>query len=437
MLFVNTFGIQLKKGCFDTYFDTKKIKQMGTINFYLKNPDKKGQSPIFLTYQKKGQKFRYFTKLKIPASCWTGSRAKVNSIGYAEINGILEDIENTLKEIEREAIFKKKEYSIEIIKKKFFSIFGSLNNTNDFFSLFNKFISDSKPTKAATTVKAYIGTRNTLLKFATAKNINITFESIDYAFYESFINYMLKDLKHLNNTAGKNIKCLKVFLNYAVDHELTTQDYNLKKFKVFNDEADTIYLTEKEVMAIYRKEDFEKRLLPVKDIFCFACFTGLRFSDINKLDNTHIKGNYLEIKTEKTKDSVRVPLNDFAKAILNKYKNKFKEKPLPTGLTNQKTNAYLKEIAEDAEITESIRIEQFNGSNRIVTIKKKFELVTTHTARRTFVTLTLEKGIRAEVVMAMTGHRSYRSFQKYVKITDKVMENEMNKAWNTPLLRAV
>ena len=64
-------------------------------------------------------------------------------------------------------------------------------------------------------------------------------------------------------------------------------------------------------------------------------------------------------------------------------------------------------------------------------------MLTTHTARRTFVTLALEKGIRAEVVMAMTGHRNYKSFMKYVKITDKVMELEMNKAWNIPLMRAV
>jgi len=410
---------------------------MGGINFSLKKADKKGECPIYLTYQISGQRFRYFTKLKISENGWKGQRAKLNYTGYSEINGILDDIENTLKEIEREGIFNKKEYSLETVKKKFFSRFGVLNNSNDFFTIFEKFITHSRPIKSAGTIKAYSSCKIKLEKFSKAKNFPITFENIDYNFYEVFVNYMIKDLKNLNNTVGKYIKNLKVFLNYAVDHEYTQQTYNLKKFKAANEEADTVYLTERELMAIYKNDNLCKRLLTVKDIFCFACFTGLRFSDIDKLDNTHIKENHLEIKTEKTRDSIKIPLNDFAKKILSRYKGQFKDKPLPTGLSNQKTNAYLKEIAEDAELREFIRIEQFSGSNRVVTTKQKFELITTHTARRTFVTLALEKGIRAEVVMAMTGHRNYKSFMKYVKITDKIMEQEMNRAWNKPLLKAV
>ena len=110
---------------------------------------------------------------------------------------------------------------------------------------------------------------------------------------------------------------------------------------------------------------------------------------------------------------------------------------MPTGLTNHKTNAYLKEIGELCTIEDQLSFEQFSGSKKIVTTKQKFEMITTHTARRTFVTLALEKGIRAEVVMAMTGHKNYKSFMKYVKITDKVMEQEMNRVWGKTLLKAV
>lgn len=410
---------------------------MAGINFYIKNADKKGLCPIYLTFQQKGQKFRYFTKLKTPASGWNGRRIKLNYTGYAEMNGILDDLENNLREIEREAIFTKKEYTLETIKKKFFSRLGGLNNKNDFFEAYDKFIEDSKTTKSKATIRAYRTSRRKLEKFSKAKNLFISFETIDFNFYEAYMNYMLKDLKHLNNAAGKYIKNLKVFLNYAVDHELTTQTYNLKKFKVFNEEADTIYLTEQELLKLYENDALNKRLLQVKDVFCFSCFTGLRFSDVSKLNNTHIKEHHLEIKTEKTKDSLKIPLNDFAKEILFKYKGRFKDKPLPTGISNQKTNDYLKEIGQICGLTEPFRVEQFSGSQRIVTYKQKFELLTTHTARRTFVTLALEKGIRAEVVMAMTGHRNYRSFMRYVKITDKVKEQEMNKAWNQPKLRAV
>jgi len=410
---------------------------MAGINFSIKKADKKGLCPIYLTFQQKGQKFRYYTKLKTTASGWNGSRVKMNYTGYAEINSILDDLENNLKEIEREAIFNKKEYNLETFKRKFFSRLGGLNSRNDFFTAYDKFIEDSKTTKSNATIRAYKCSRRKLEKFSKAKNYPISFETIDFNFYEAYMSYMLKDRKHLNNAAGKYIKNLKVFLNYAVDHELTDQTYNLKKFKVFNEEADTIYLTESELMLLYENDNLPKRLLQVKDVFCFSCFTGLRFSDVSKLNNTHIKGSYLEIKTEKTKDSLKVPLNDFAKSILDKYKGRFKDKPLPTGISNQKTNAFLKEIGQLCGLTDPFRVEQFSGSQRKITYKQKFEVLTTHTARRTFVTLALEKGIRAEVVMAMTGHRNYRSFMRYVKITDKVKEQEMNRAWNKNLLKAV
>jgi len=410
---------------------------MGTINFYLKAADKKGECPIILTYQKRGEKFRYYTKLKTAAGSWKAQRVKPNYNGYSEINGILDDIENSLKAIEREALFNKKEYNVETVKRKFFLKFGTLTNTNEFFNVFEKFISDNCTTKTIRTIKGYECLREKLLKFSEAKNYSISFENLDYHFYEAFVSYMLNDQNNLNNTVGNYIKNLKVFLRYAADHEYITEPVNLRKFKVFRDEVDLVYLTESELMTIYKKDDFEKRLSNVKDIFCFACFTGLRFSDIDKLNNTHIKDNYLELKTEKTRDLLRIPLNIYAKEILRRYKGKFDGKPLPTGLSNQTTNGYLKEIGEICEINEVVSFEQFSGGRKKVTTKHKFELVTTHTARRTFVTLALEKGIRAEVVMAMTGHKSYKSFQKYIKITDKIKEQEMNRVWGLSLLKAV
>ena len=176
-----------------------------------------------------------------------------------------------------------------------------------------------------------------------------------------------------------------------------------------------IYLSDEELMRIYYLTNLPDTLMKVKDTFCFACFTGLRFSDINKLTNANIKGDYLEIKTEKTRDFIKVPLNDYCKDILNFYKSEINGKPLPTGISNQKTNEYLKEIARLAEVNEMTTIEKFNGSKKITITKPKSELISSHTARRTFVTLALEKGIRAEVVMAMTGHKNYKTFKKIYK----------------------
>jgi site-specific recombinase XerD len=412
---------------------------MATINFYLRKADKKAESAIMMTYQHRGDKFRYYTRLKIASNGWNlkEQRAKANYSDCQEINCLLDDIENSLKGIEREALFNKKEYSMEVVKRKFYLRLGELSQKNDFFKVLEKFISVSKATKSKSTIQTYEATKGKLLEFSLAKNISISFESIDQNFYETFLAYLIVEKRYLNNTVGKHIKTLKVFLNYAKDHEFTNQNYNLRKFKAFSEEADIIYLTEQELLKIHRLQNLPQRLIEVRDNFCFACFTGLRFSDILKLRNYHMKGDFIEMRAEKTKDNLKVPLNEYAREILNRYKTQFEDKPLPVGISNQKSNDYLKEIGQLAELDEIVHMEKFSGSNKISTEKMKWQLLTTHTARRTFVTLALEKGIRAEIVMAMTGHKNYKTFKRYIKITDKVMQTEMERFWNKPVLRIV
>src|SRR5436190_2819955 len=256
---------------------------MANVKFYLKKTDKKGEAAIMLTYLHKGKKFRYYTRLKTKPNTWKDQRVKSNFIGFQEINGLLDDLENSLKTIEREALFNKKDYSIELIKKKFLQKLGELRNENNFFTVYDRFIEESRPIKAKNTIKAYAETKRKIQQFASAKSFKITFENIDQNFYEAFLNYLIKDLGHLNNTVGKHIKTLKTFLNYSIDHEYTNMNYNLKKIKVLSEEVDIIYLTEEELMKIYEQKGLSKKLSNVRDNFCFACFTGLRFSDISKI----------------------------------------------------------------------------------------------------------------------------------------------------------
>jgi site-specific recombinase XerD len=405
---------------------------MATINFFLRPANKKGEHPIVLIYQDKGEKFKHYTQMRVLKTHWneTNQRVKQNCTGFSEINGILDEQVNILKAIERESLFNKRRYSLEVIRKKFLLSIGKVSQESEFFNAYNKFIEQSRTTKSENTIRAYCTTKRWLARFNSEKAVPVSFENIDQNFYEAFLSYLLNEGKLLNNSVGKHIKVLKTFLNYSKDHGITNCNYNLKKFKVFNEDADIIYLTEQELMKIYNLKDLCIRLENVRDVFCFGCLTGLRFSDIDKLRKFHIKGDFLEVKTEKTKDSLRVPLNSFAKAILKKYEIRKDERPLPTGITNQKTNDYLKEIGEIAELNEEIVMEKFSGAKKIVLKKLKWQILTTHTARRTFVTLALEKGIRAEVVMAMTGHKSYKVFKRYIKITDNVMHLEMNRVWN-------
>ena len=185
-----------------------------------------------------------------------------------------------------------------------------------------------------------------------------------------------------------------------------------------------------------------KRLDQVRDVFCFSCTTGLRYSDLNLLRREHIKGDEIRFTVKKTKELLTIPLNAYSLAILDKYKDK--NKPLPV-ISNQKLNLYLKGwdekdengkikkhnegLCEIAGINESIEIVRYKGTKREAIVYPKYELIGVHTGRKTFATLSLEKGMSAEEVMSITGHKDYKSFKRYVKITENRKKVVMVKAW--------
>jgi len=171
---------------------------------------------------------------------------------------------------------------------------------------------------------------------------------------------MMQTHKSLNNTIGNYIKTIKAFINFCVDRGYCQANSEVSKFKVFREDGELIYLSEDELFRIINLELSSEKLKVVRDNFCFACFTGLRYSDISKLKSENIKDNYLEIKTEKTRDFLRIPLNQHAKAIL--YKN---NGMLPKLFSNQKMNDYLKELGELAEINESILIIKYRGIEKV------------------------------------------------------------------------
>jgi integrase len=263
--------------------------------------------------------------------------------------------------------------------------------------------------------------------FCKKKKQALTFDLFDLKFYELFTIYLVNDQEHTNNTVGKVVANLKTFLNWAIDRGYPVNPI-FSKFKIATEKTETVYLTEPELMAIYNLDlTGNKTLSKVRDVFCFGCFTGQRFSDIAGLREEDIKGNSWHVRTLKTKDVIEVPLNVYALEILDKYFNQ--NLPLPV-MSNQKTNQYLKELAQKAELNELITQVRFKGSVRVQETKPKHELISTHTARRTFVTLWLEKGGRPETCMEITGHTDYKTFKKYIKITSKVKRVEMDQIWS-------
>ena len=169
-----------------------------------------------------------------------------------------------------------------------------------------------------------------------------------------------------------------------------------------------------------------KRLAETRDVFCFACTTGLRYSDLYQLKQEHIKNDEIRLTVKKTKELLTIPLNSYSKAILAKYTAL--HKPLPV-ISNQNLNYAIKDLCKLAGIDEQIEIVRFKGSKREAITHPKYELIGVHNGRKTFASLSLEKGMSAEEVMSIGGWKDYKSFKRYVTVTEQRKKVVMVKVW--------
>ena len=160
----------------------------------------------------------------------------------------------------------------------------------------------------------------------------------------------------------------------------------------------------------------KKYLERTRDVFCFQCFTSMRYSDVAKLRREDIEGDIIKVVTEKTGDTIRIDLNKYSRSILEKYKDD--ERPLPVPC-NQRMNKWVKEVCFLSGIDQPITTVYYKGAERIEEVHPKYELIGTHTGRRTFICNALTMGIPAATVMEWTGHSDYKAMKPYIKIADE------------------
>lgn len=421
---------------------------MAKFNFNLREKSKVGETPIVLIIRFDGERIKYPTGKTIQPKFWNVKdqlarqvkefpQAKVFNEGLINLKGTAKKTFLKL-EAELERPPHKKEYLERLDKEleKGEPQIEAINYT--FLGLFKKFIQDSE-TGLRLTDKGKRFEKRTIQKYNTTysrledfgKNYNLTFESIDKNFYSKFIAFLNKKGYTLN-TVGKYIQSLKTFLTYATENGYNTNlFFQSKQFKAHQVQGFSIYLTEKEIKAMYEK-DLSKtpHLERVRDLFVVGCWTGLRYSDFTAIKEENIDGNFLHIKTFKTGEKVVIPIHPLVREIMNKYKGQYSNS-LPPAISNQKMNTYLKTIAESVEALKvNIDAEYQKGGFKVTETKKKHELITTHTARRSFSTNVYKSGFPAINLMKITGHKTEKAFLLYIKVTPEENAQKLLEHWN-------
>lgn len=280
---------------------------------------------------------------------------------------------------------------------------------------------------SAATYEKFAAVKSHLTKF----DPDLSFESLDESRLTQYVQF-LEEREELRNTSIlKQIAYLKWFLRwcskkgYCMNNAY--EDFNPK---LKSTPKKVIFLTWEELSKLreYPIPATKQYLERVRDVFLFQCFTGLRYSDVFNLRRSDVKDTHIEVTTVKTADSLVIELNNYSRAILDKYKHVAFEgdKVLPV-VSNQKMNDYLKELSKLAGIDEPVRETYYKGNERIDLVTPKYELMSTHAGRRTFICNALSLGIPAQVVMKWTGHSDYKAMKPYIDIADDIKANAMDK----------
>jgi len=458
---------------------TNHITTMAKIKFYLKD-SKQSETAIFarISYgaatlnanSKEYIQLKYYIAKSINPAFWnpTTNRAKGTKDfpEHPEFNSRLNIIESTIN-----SVFLKLENAgitptNEILKKELDKILkpesiqlasGTIDVKQMSLFQFIDYLIDTTNNQQST-VKSYKVVKKNLEDYQTEKKKVLNFSSMDIDFYNSFVEYLtnpkvLKSKKGIDvihpglsmNTIGTRIKVLKMFLNEANERNIKVpNDYKKKSFKKPSEETNSIYLNESELTKIYNietlpecleilKQEYNRETLPshlskVRDLFLIGCYTGLRFSDLSKLKSENItKENTINFKTQKTNQNVVIPIHPIVREIFVKYDYK-----LPRTISNQKFNDYLKDVAMIAGINDPITKEITKGGLRVERTTEKYNLVTSHTARRSFATNAFLAGVPSISIMKITAHKTELAFMKYIKMSakDNAIKMQSHKFFN-------
>lgn len=389
------------------------------VNFSLKRSKSRtdGKCPVYVRCTMNNQRFELSTGIFVLPESWNDEKQQV--YGRTEetkiLNNRLDKICTRVQDVYNQLESKGESFSALKVKNKLLGVSDEKGVLKILDGIINGIKARVGNDYSEGTLKHYQTTRERLSEFFKTKfgRNDMGLLMVDYSLLSSFDLYLKAELLLKPNTALTYHKHLKKVLNTAIAMNLISHN-PYTTFRVTRNETHRDYLTIQELEQIKNKEICTIRMEIVRDIFVFACYTGLGYAELSKLSNTHVQyGNdkceWIIIDRNKTDIRCRVPLLPQAKAILQKYENfpvnRNRGKLLPVN-SNQKMNEYLKELAGICGINKNLSM---------------------HVARHTFATsVTLSNGVPIETVSKMLGHNSLKTTQIYARIVDSKISNDMD-----------
>jgi len=390
------------------------------IVFKLKDPNATKETPIRMYCFLEKEKFYIYTRQKIHPGFWIKTSHRVTQElkvfrGGKQINIILDNLEEDANTLFREFKILGLKFTKEEFKNKFEEkAFGKIKNQNkidhthkSFTQHYTEYIENIEKTRGKSPSDNHHAALAMIQKYYKGKS-ELSFETIDAQFFTGLMNFIIYDEGLTINYAGTIGARLKTFMNLTFKEKLH-KNIDFLHFKRMSEEVDTVALTAEEVDQLI-KAPLIKWWDRARDIFIIQCLTGLRFSDTIILQKANIQGAFLESKSLKTDTPTIIPIHKEILKIVEKYDG------FPPPMTNQRVNKYIKEAAKSAKLNREVIITTNIKGKTIKTKYELWELISTHTGRRTALTNMARQGIDLNDIRNISGHSSLLQLQTYLKI---------------------
>lgn len=289
--------------------------------------------------------------------------------------------------------------------------------------LFTDFIKDIVSKRSKRMSNSYPKNYETLIynlkEFSKNFKAELYTNSINEEFLDDFI-YFLEQKDCRRSYVKYMLQLVKAMVRKAANYGYVV-DMTYDNIDVANEDIPSVYLSMNEITRIYYFKGLTNKQEKIKDLFIIGCLTALRYSDLVSLNKEEYDGKFITKVTKKTNTKVIIPVHDYVKEIFEKYNEE-----LPNKLTSQHFNRYIKLICKKVGLTDKVVTHYSKGANSITETKEKWQLISTHTARRSGATNLYNTGrIPIRQIMSITGHTTEKSFMRYIKTSKEDIANNM------------
>ncbi len=403
------------------------------IKFYLTRPEVESKLRLVCIYSRK-QQLKFTTEHLVHPKYWDAKNqcVKNSMLGSDELNHLLElmklDVFKCIRELKLEGINEWADMKISLLN---YLKTGSKDGASQaqfkkdlsasFISMIYEFLGAKSAEYKPETARKYKVLEAVTLEFEKYRRSKILLSDISYPLLEEFRLYLLNVRKNRNDTIYKMLAAFKCVIRWLIKNNYTVDAKALELRQTVKVKHDIVTLNEKELAKIANTK-LKPHQEAIRDCFLFQVYTGQRYSDMQQLSPDQIKGKIWRFQSIKTGKDMQVPLigwSQMAFEIGKRYNFSLPQ------YAQQYFNREITKICRVAKITEPVSINRYQGSSTIQIRKPKCELISSHTARRTCVSLLLEKGVPPTVVMKLTGHSSIQTMMRYERTSNEALFNAL------------